>query len=145
MFHKSQRVRTKVIVERFPHFVVPCGKLGTIVSIGQRPSETSIVQMDEAIKGCEDWNNQVHCHTLTELNSDFSPEENVDDGPPVIVGITLKNTGPLIVLLNSELRNKGCSLAHAEAYNQLFHQLTGKDHESMANRRAKANKTPLSS
>jgi hypothetical protein len=72
MFHKGQRVRTKNIVERFPHFTVPCGRLGTIVSIGQRPSDTSIVQMDEPIKGCEDWNNQVQCHTLTELNSFFT-------------------------------------------------------------------------
>jgi hypothetical protein len=74
MFHKGQRVRTKKIVERFPHFTVPCGKLGTIISIGQRPSETSIVQMDEPIKGCEDWDNQVHCFTLADLHDNFSLE-----------------------------------------------------------------------
>lgn len=85
MFHKGQRVRTKILVERFPHFIVQPGKMGTIISIGQRPSDTSIVQMDEPIKGCEDWNNQIQCHTLTELNADFSPEDDTDGNPPLIV------------------------------------------------------------
>lgn len=139
MFHKGQRVRTKILIERFPHFTVQPGKLGTIVSIGQRPSDTSVVQMDEPIKGCENWNNQVHCHTLTELNADFTPEDDDDGNPPFIVGIDHKNVSPLVVLLNIELRNTNLSLDVAEAYNQVFRQLCNGhdngDHESMAWRR----------
>jgi hypothetical protein len=72
MFHKYQRVRTKNIIERFPHFTCPCGAIGTIVSLAQSPSGTSIVQMDKPIKGCEQWDNKIHCYTLSELNAFFT-------------------------------------------------------------------------
>lgn len=54
-----------------------------------------------------------------------------------IIYLDQKSIGPLIVLLNIELRNKLLSLDHAKAYNQLFSQLRDDDgipcgdHESM--------------
>jgi len=41
----------------------------------------------------------------------------------------------LVVEMNILLRSMNMSLEHAEAYNSLFKQLTGEDHESMIKRR----------
>jgi len=54
------------------------------------------------------------------------------------IQLSESSVGPLIVLLNCELRDPGMALSQAEAYNEVYKQLTGQDHESMENRRIRA-------
>jgi hypothetical protein len=64
----DQRVVTKIPVERFPFFVVPQGKTGSVTS----SSFVDVtVKMDDFIEGCEPWNNKVYCYTFDQFFEEF--------------------------------------------------------------------------
>jgi hypothetical protein len=54
------RVRLRHAVDRFPHFLVEAGALGTVSHTpGGDPSGTLCVRMDEHVAGAEDWENEI--------------------------------------------------------------------------------------
>lgn len=53
---EGTRVRLTKDVERYPHFTARKGAKGTVTESGDG---TVMVLMDEPIKGCEDWDNEV--------------------------------------------------------------------------------------
>lgn len=53
----GQRVRLRMDVDRFPHFVAKAGMTGTVtICDGVHVA----VRLDESLAGCEDWENQVY-------------------------------------------------------------------------------------
>ncbi len=69
--YKGQRVVTKILIDRFPHFVCTQSKFGTVVGVGGN----ILVEMDEKIKGCEEWDNKICCHDIIHFNSEFAAAE----------------------------------------------------------------------
>lgn len=58
----GMRVRTNGVVERFPHFSIPDGKLGTVSEVNTddaRGGALVAVTMDENVPGAEEWDNAV--------------------------------------------------------------------------------------
>lgn len=54
---KGMRIITKHAVDRFPDFIVPKGRTGTVTMLGEREVW---VKFDEPIKGAEEWQNHVY-------------------------------------------------------------------------------------
>lgn len=52
------RVKFRHDVDRYPHFIVPAGALGTVVDVGD--AQIFAVKMDEQVPGAEDWENECH-------------------------------------------------------------------------------------
>jgi hypothetical protein len=52
----GQRIMLRVEVDRYPHFIVNAGELGTVVTAQDNLVE---VEMDNLIPGAEDWDNRV--------------------------------------------------------------------------------------
>lgn len=52
----GDRIRTTEELEFFPHFNLPAGAEGTVVSFDAKSVQ---VKMTEPIKGCEEWNNEI--------------------------------------------------------------------------------------
>lgn len=59
IFCAGDRVRLKYGVDRFPHFRVEAGAVGTIVAVGRSNHDEFRVRMDNKIVGCEDWDNEI--------------------------------------------------------------------------------------
>jgi hypothetical protein len=53
----GQRVRLRMDVDRFPHFVATAGMTGTVTICD---GEQVAVRLDEALAGCEDLENQIY-------------------------------------------------------------------------------------
>jgi hypothetical protein len=55
-FDVGARVRTVQPIDRFPHFVIPAGRFGTITQVD---ADQISVQMDEFVPGAEEWDNSI--------------------------------------------------------------------------------------
>jgi hypothetical protein len=72
---EGTRVRLTESVERFPHFRVGAGGLGTVTE--NDPANTLCVKMDDPIPGCEDWDNEIVWSQEDESDFDRPPLERV--------------------------------------------------------------------
>ena len=53
----GDRVITIDEVDKYPHFIVPKGKKGTILEYS---TDIVRIRMDDYIEDCEEWDNEVH-------------------------------------------------------------------------------------
>lgn len=53
----GDRVEVVAEVDRFPHFIVKPGAVGTVT---EKSDDGLTVEFDAEIKGCEDWDNKVY-------------------------------------------------------------------------------------
>jgi len=70
--YEGQRVVTKQVVVRYPHFVCPEMKTGTVISAPKERHGTIYVKMDEVIEGCEPWDNRIQCHGHDDFDALFA-------------------------------------------------------------------------
>lgn len=60
----GDKVRTKLMVEVFPHFILEAGATGVVCEVGSSGgggggSSLVWVKMDKYVPGCEEWVNEV--------------------------------------------------------------------------------------
>ena len=68
------RVRLCRAVDRYPHFRLPAGKLGTITC--SNPAVIS-VRMDDHVDGAEEWGNCVEWYAQDDTGDDFAADVEV--------------------------------------------------------------------
>ena len=75
-FVPGARVRTTRELDRYPHFIVEAGSVGTVVDVGD--PTLFAVRLDDVVPGAEDWSNEVHWSNGDSPHDDL---ELVDEQP----------------------------------------------------------------
>lgn len=65
---EGTKVRFVRDVERYPHFVVPEGRTGTVTVSDEKVIR---VKLDEALDGAGEWENEVHWYSDMFVDEDF--------------------------------------------------------------------------
>lgn len=75
-FVPGARVRTTRELDRYPHFIVEAGSVGTVVDVGD--PTLFAVKLDDEVPGADDWGNEVHWSNGDSPHDDL---ELVDEQP----------------------------------------------------------------